>query len=237
MRLSFAARAVALAALLLPAGLTGTACAQYEMVSEATSIGLSALPDSAVSGRVVLNAALTTTYGQSVADGRIVFHDLSTMKVLGWTDVAQPSLTVEGLSPGRHVLRADYSGSAVRLPLIVLPSQSAELALDVLAKPVLTLSSSEQGVTPGALVTLVAAVTGSHGIPGGAVTFRDGDRVIAAHVPLDRTGLASFSTSALEGGVGGVVVVYEGDGRYAPASAQLDPSGRGALALVDTPRM
>lgn len=86
-------------------------------------------------------------------------------------------------------------------------------------------------------MTLTAAVTGPHGVPTGAVSFRDGDRVIATHVPLDRTGLAAFTTSALDNGIGGIMVVYEGDHHYARATAQLAPAEDRALALAAAPRM
>ncbi|MGX7744985.1 Ig-like domain-containing protein [Rhodopseudomonas parapalustris] len=234
MRLSSAIAAIGFAAL-LPGVNSTPAAAQVEVVSEATTTRLDIAAQPA--GRYLLSATVRTDYGAGVADGRIVFYDLSTSTVLGWTDAARPSLTVDGLAPGHHLLRADYAGSASRLPLVVLPSQSTETALDVLVKPRLTLSSSDLAPAPGAVVTLTAVVTGSHGLPAGTVSFRDGDRVIAAHMPLDRTGLAAFTTSALDNGIGGVVVIYEGDRSYAPASAQLAPSDDSTLAQADTPRM
>ncbi|RED31782.1 Ig-like domain-containing protein [Rhodopseudomonas thermotolerans] len=237
MRLSFAIRALAFAALLLATVGGAPAVAQVEVVSEttATRLEVAALPSSP--GRFLLSATVTTGFGHGVADGRIVFYDLTTSTVLGWTDAGRPSLTVERLAPGRHLLRADYAGSASRLPLIVLPSQSAEVALDVRATPRLILSSSHRAPPPGAVVTLTAAVTGAQGVPSGAVSFRDGERVIAAHVPLDRTGLATFTTSALDDGIGGILVVYDGDGRYEPASARIEPTDEGPLAQADAPRM
>ncbi|NEW89403.1 Ig-like domain repeat protein [Rhodopseudomonas sp. WA056] len=235
MRLSSANAVLAAAALVFGLG-SGPAAAQIEVVSEATTIRLD-VTSQPVPGRFLLSATLTTGFGHGVADGRIVFHDLTTGTVLGWTEAGRPSLMVEGLVPGRHRLRADYAGSASRLPLIVLPSQSAEVALDVLAVPRVTLSSSDSSPPPGAVVTLTVAVTGALGPPVGTVSFRDGEQVIAANVPLDRAGLATFTTSALDNGIGGIVVSYEGDRRYAPASARLEATGDGALTLADTPRM
>ncbi|WP_322518051.1 Ig-like domain-containing protein [Rhodopseudomonas palustris] len=229
-------RGLALAALLLSAGLTGTASAQVEVITESTTVALSAAADKAVQGRVTLTAAITTRYGAGAADGRITFLDMTTMRVLGWTSVAQPRLTVDGLAPGRHLLRADYSGSAGRLPVIVLPSQSDELALDVLARPMVTLSSSAGVTAPGELVTFTVTVTGSAGTPGGLVTLRDGDSVMAAHVPLDRVGTAAFTTSALPDGVRAVTVDYQGDARYAAAEAQIDHRVTATIASAE-PRM
>jgi hypothetical protein len=49
------------------------------------------------------------------------------------------------------------------------------------------------------------------------VTFSDGRSVIAAHVALDRSGTASFTTSALTDGPRNIVAEYEGDGEHAAA--------------------
>lgn len=229
-------RGLALVALLLPVGLTGSALAQYEIVSERTTVSLSATVDPIASGRVTLSAEIRTDFGTSVADGRITYLDMTTMRVLGWTSVAQPQLVVEGLAPGRHALRADFSGSALMLPVLVLPSQSAEVALDVLAQPTLTLVSSKGVTAPGELVTLTVSVSGSAGQPAGLVTFRDGDSVLAAHVPLDRSGTAAFTTSALADGVRRIVVEYEGDARYAKATAKIEQLVTATVASAE-PRM
>jgi len=227
---------LAFGALLLPVALTGAASAQYEIISERTMITVSASADPMAHGRVTLTADIKTDLGTGVADGRITFLDMTTMRVLGWTSVAQPQLTVDDLAPGRHKLRADYSGSARLMPVIVLPSQSAELALDVPAQPTLTLSSSQGVTAPGELVTFTVTVKGSAGVPGGVVTVRDGDCVLAAHVPLDRAGTAAFTTSALTDGARSIVVEYEGDARYAKARAQIEHIVTAVVASA-APRM
>ncbi|MGP9811596.1 Ig-like domain-containing protein [Rhodopseudomonas sp. NSM] len=229
-------RGLALAASLLPVVATGAAFAQYEIISEPTTITVSASADPAALGRATLSAELRTELGAGVADGRITFLDLTTMRVLGWTSVAQPRLTVEGLAPGRHALRADYSGSASLLPVIALPSQSAEVVLDVPAIPGVSLSSSDDITAPGDIVTFTATVTGSGGAPGGTVTFRDGDSVMAADVPLDRAGTAAFTTSALPDGARRIIVEYQGDARYAKATAQIEQRVTAAVAAAE-PRM
>jgi len=206
-------------------------------VPQITSVTLSASADPAVSGRFHLTAAITSNFGTGVAGGRVVFQDMTTLRVLGWTDAGKPSVTVDGLAPGPHRLRADYTGSNTLLPVVALPSQSPELALDVHARPLLTLSSSDRTIAPGQLVTFTVTVTGSHGAPGGAVTFRDGERVIAAHMPLDRAGAAAFTTSALPEGSRNIVAAYEGDTRYAPATTAIEQTVTGTVAFADPPRM
>ncbi|MFC0241555.1 Ig-like domain-containing protein [Rhodopseudomonas telluris] len=232
MRMSFwrALMQVSVLALIV---LPGTAFAQYEVFSEPTRIGLVASMDPDAPGHVSLRAELSSAVGTGVADGRITFIDMTTLQVLGWTSVAQPQITAQGLAPGRHMLRADYSGSAAHLPLIILPSQSAEVPLDVTMQPALTLSSSSELIAPGDLVTFVVTVSGDAGVAGGCVTFRDGESVIAARVPLDHAGTAAFTTSALSSGSRTIVVQYDGDTRYAKATAQIEQQVTSPLAAVE----
>ena len=124
MRLSFW-RAIMQAAVLALVALPEAALAQYEVLTERTTTVLTATTDPAVPGRVSLRAEVATAYGSGVPEGRITFIDMGTLRVLGWSSVAQPEVTIEGLPAGRHMLRADYSGSAVHLPLISLPIHSA----------------------------------------------------------------------------------------------------------------
>ncbi|WP_420135483.1 Ig-like domain-containing protein [Rhodopseudomonas sp.] len=235
MRMSFW-RALVRAAVLALVALPGAALAQYEVLSEQTTTVLTATADPAVPGRVSLRAEVGTAFGSGVPEGRITFLDMGTLRVLGWSSVEQPQITIEGLPPGRHVLRADYSGSAAHLPLIVLPSHSAEIPVDILMQPALTLSSSNDLIAPGDVVTFAVTVTGGAGVPTGSVTFRDGDEVIAAHVRLDHAGIAAFTTSALSPGSRSIAATYEGDGRYAAAETRIEQQVTSPVALI-APRL
>lgn len=235
MRMSFW-RALVRAAVLALVALPGAALAQYEVLSEQTTTVLTATADPAVPGRVSLRAEVGTAFGSGVPEGRITFLDMGTLRVLGWSSVEQPQITIEGLPPGRHVLRADYSGSAAHLPLIVLPSHSAEVPVDILMQPALTLSSSNDLIAPGDVVTFAVTVTGGAGVPTGSVTFRDGDEVIAAHVRLDHAGIAAFTTSALSPGSRSIAATYEGDGRYAAAATRIEQQVTSPVALI-APRL
>ncbi len=234
MRISFW-RALLGAIVLLVFARPGVALAQYEVLTDRTTITLAVVADPDVPGRVNLRAEVVSAFGTGMPDGRITFHDMATQRVLGWTSVAQPQITVEGLAPGRHMLRADFSGSTGYMPLITLPSQSAEMPLDILVRPVLTLSSSDEVIAPGGLVTFNVAVAGTAGVPGGAVTLRDGDEVVIAHLRLDQAGMAAFTTSALLSGTRSISASYEGDGRYAAAATQIQQQVTSPLAAV-TPR-
>lgn len=189
--------------------------AQSAIFSSSTDVRLttSALPGGA-DGPVTFTASVTTDRGGGVPGGPLQFIDETTMMVLGWADVAHPSVTVDHLAPGLHVVRADYGGSTDFLPAVFQPGRSAALKLNVLKAPEVNVTSSQNPSMPGDVVTLTAAVMDTSG---GAVTFRDGDHVLATHVGLDRAGTASFTTSALADGPRNIVAEYEGDMAHAPA--------------------
>lgn len=89
----------------------------------------------------------------------------------------------------------------------------------------------------GDSVTFTATVSGGSGTPTGSVTFEDTAIVgysptvtVLATVPLDGSGVATFSTSSLSGGAKAlgsdlgnhrIRAIYSGDGTYASGSAKL----------------
>jgi Bacterial Ig-like domain (group 3) len=223
--------AIVFAAVLLQGGAAG---AQSTIIDEPSVVTLTASNLTGEAGSLTLTAAVTTKQGNGVPGGTIRFFDESTMAVLGWADVTAPSVTISHLTMGRHLIRADYSGTADFLPMVVLPSQSALLSRTVLATPDVTVSSSQNPSAPGELVTLTAVVSSIDSVPRGTVTFSDGRSVIAAHVGLDRSGIASFTTSALLDGLRAIVVVYEGDGEHAPAVSPRLVQDVGGLRIRDT---
>jgi hypothetical protein len=205
----------------LPLGFAGAAFAQSVITSETTVTTLTSSANPAkADGSITLTASVVTTGGTGVPGGSIQFRDLSTMKVLGWTPVDKPSITVSQLASGRHEIRAEYTGTDSFLPLILQPSQSEPLLQSVQVTPQLKLSASPNPSAPGQVVTLTAVVSSKAGKPRGAVSFSDGGAVIAAHVTLDSSGTASFTTSALADGARTLVVTYEGDDAHAAATSK-----------------
>jgi hypothetical protein len=191
--------------------------AQFIIHSELTRTTLVASID--VAGRTTLTASVTSERGGGVPGGIVRFVDETTLMVLGWVDVAHPSLVVQRLPPGPHRFRADYMGTSNYLPVVVQPSQSAVVEETIRVMPAVALSSSENPCPSGAVVTLTAAIASGDGVPKGAVTFRDGEQILAAHVGLDRAGMASFTTSALADGARWITAEYEGDAVHAPAAS------------------
>ncbi|ABD87097.1 Ig-like domain-containing protein [Rhodopseudomonas palustris] len=223
-----ASRRHCLALLVVPLLLISGAAvnAQSIIIAETTLVTLTSSANPATADEpFTLTAAVTTPQGGGVPGGSIQFIDETTLAVLGWADVASPRIIVRDLPPGRHAIRADYSGSQDYLPLIVQPGQSAPLQLSVLAKPRVLLSSSQNPISPGEVVTLCVTVTGKTAAAKGFVTLRDGDAVLAAHLALDSSGTARFTTSALAPGWRALTASYEGDAEHAPTlSMPLDQS-------------
>jgi hypothetical protein len=198
--------------------LAEVACAQSTVIDEPTSVTLISSANPAGGGNsITLTALVMTAEGGGVPGGTIQFVDETTMAVLGWANVATPSITVSNLTTGRHLIRAEYSGTTEFQPMVVQPSQSEILTQTELVTPDVIVSSSQNPSVPGQVVTLTAMVTSNVGTPKGTVTFSDGRSVIASHVGLDRRGTASFTTSALNDGTRGIVAMYEGDGEHAAA--------------------
>jgi hypothetical protein len=223
-------------AILLALSSAEAAFAQSMVIDEPTIVTLQSSANPAgADASITLTASVTTGQGSGVPGGTIQFIDETTLAVLGWADAATPSITVNNLTAGRHLIRADYSGTADFLPLVAQPSQSESLPLTILVLPDVTLSASPNPCSPGQLVTLTAMVTSKIGTPKGTVTFSDGRSVIAAHVRLDHGGTASYTTMALgDGPRGAVVAVYEGDGEHASAVSRGGGHDAGAVRIRDT---
>src|SRR5213075_2051418 len=71
----------------------------------------------------------------------------------------------------------------------------------------------------GQSVTFTATVTGAGATPTGSVDLKDGATVIASALPLDGSGVASFSTSSLTAASHTVSVVYGGSAFYAASTS------------------
>jgi hypothetical protein len=198
--------------------------AQAEIISTETATTLSVSAERSARGAAVtftvnIEALHAAAARAAVPGGFIDFYDETTARSLGRADVARPSITVSDLAPGAHEIRAYYRGTSDFMPVLMQPSMSQAIMLHVLDQPKLALSVAYSG---GGAVDLTALVSGKGAsVPRGAVTFRDGEAVLAASVQLDSSGRASFMTSALTEGSHIFVAEYSGDAIYAPARATI----------------
>ena len=119
---------------------------------------------------------------------------------LGPTPPSAPgTYTVVAAFPGN----VDYSASCPRRS----PSRSGR-ALRPLA-----LASSGGSAVYGQSVSFIATVGAVAGTPSGTVTFSDGTTPLAT-VPLDGSGTATFTTSALSFGSHSITATYSGDADF-----------------------
>ena len=84
-----------------------------------------------------------------------------------------------------------------------------------------TLRSSDSTSDPGRSVTFTATVrpaTG-YGMPTGTVQFMDGANALGAAVTLNRSGVASFTTSTLASGSHSITAFYSGDSNFATSTS------------------
>jgi len=92
------------------------------------------------------------------------------------------------------------------------------------ATPVVNLTSSALTAPWGTSVTFTAKLTGGGAPPSGIVAFRDGGLQLGIGT-LNSSGIAEFSTNALDAGTYSITAAYGGDSNYLPATSS-------ALAMV-----
>ena len=178
----------------------------------ATSLGSSQNP--AVFGQSVTFTA-TVTGGSGTPTGTVNFKDGATVIAsaipLDGSGVA--SFTPASLTVATHTISAVYSGSAV-----YNASTSANLSQVVnKASTAVALASSLNPSCSGAAVMFtatVSAVAPGSGQPFGNVDFKDGSNVIASNVPLNVSGVATFTTPSLSAANHNMTAVYKGNGNF-----------------------
>jgi hypothetical protein len=141
------------------------------------------------------------------------------------------SFTTSALAADKHFITASYSGdsnfSTGNSSLIQIVHASASST---------KLTSSTNPSTPGQQITFTATVADvppGSGTPTGQVTFLDGTAVVG-QVPLDTSGVASFSTSNLSAGSHTINAVYVSDTNFAASSGTLAQSVQSGSTATTT---
>ena len=169
------------------------------------------------------NEKLTATVeavapGGGTPAGTITFREgetvLETVQLAGKT----AKLSLKSLPLGEHEIVASYSGDPNHEP-----SESKPLtqAIEPAATEV-DLTSTEDPTPYGSSAKLkakVLPVSPGGGTPGGAVTFREGETVLAS-VPLVN-GLATYPLNGTEPGEYEIVAAYSGSGNYTASEASI----------------
>ncbi len=183
-----------------------------------------------VGNSITLTTTLASTNSGPTPTGTVTFSYFegannplnynTTPVVIGTSNVVNgvATIPVSGLVAGHYHIYASYSGDgnySAGQTIIVLP---------VLETVTTTVSSSANPVNAGTSVTLTASVApnGTTFVPIGTVTFMDGSAVLGT-VSLNSldnsqnpssTNTATFTTSALPGGIDAITAIYNGDQNF-----------------------
>ena len=164
--------------------------------------------------------------GAGTPSGMVTFWDGAT--VIGQAPL-DPSgvvfITRSNLDPGAHNITATYASDTL------FAASSAGITQIVQNGTLVGVTSSSSPSSFGQLVTFTATVSSANSAPGtptGSVTFKDGATLLAI-VPLDASGHAAFSTSALS--IGSHTVTAEVNG----TNGWLNSNGSVTQVVQDAP--
>ncbi len=188
-----------------------------QVVNQAsTTTGLSSSRNPSSYGQTVtFTAKVAGQYG-GTPTGTVSFYDGTTLLGTGTLSNGVATYSTSSLSVGTHSMTAVYGGDTN-----FLGSTSGVLQQVVKkAATTTTLSSSKNPSKYGQTVTFTATVAGQYGgTPGGTVTFKNGNTVLAK-VSLNG-GVAQYSTKKLRKGKHTIDATYSGNVDYKGSSASL----------------
>jgi len=188
-----------------------------QVVNQAsTTTGLtSSLNPSTYGQAVTFTATVTGEYG-GTPTGTVSFYDGTTLLGTGALNSGVATYTASSLSMGTHSITGVYGGDTN-----FVGSTSPVLQQVVKkAATTTTLTSSKNPSKYGQMVTFTATVTGEYGgTPGGAVTFKNRNTVLAK-VSL-KDGVAKCRTKKLTKGKHTIEAIYAGNVDYRGSSASL----------------
>jgi hypothetical protein len=190
---------------------TSTSAPFNQVVGQgATTTALQSSQNPSAIGQAV---TFTATVTPSNPTGSVTFKDgANSLATVPLNGSGQATFTTSALSAGTHSISATYNGDANNLPSISAPlNQVVNQAATSTA-----LQSSQNPSAVGQAVTFTATVTGSN--PTGTVMFKDGASTLAT-VPLNGSGQATFTTSALTAGTHVITATYNGDANNAPSTS------------------
>jgi hypothetical protein len=194
-----------------------------------TQCVLTAAPSSVVVGSsVALSVSITnSSNGYAVASGNVTFYDGSTsLGVVALDVTGAATLNSTTLTVGSHSISAKYAGDTTHSA-----SVSSNITVTITPVPVNSttiIGTSATMISLGNSVTFTATVSSSgNGIATGTIDFYDDVNVIGS-VPLNISGVATLTTTALAIGSHPISAGYEGDTTH-------NASNSSALTVVVTP--
>jgi len=196
--------------------------------ANASSTVLASSPNPSSFGQAVSFTATVSAVpsGAGTPTGMVTFQDGVT--VIGQVPLSSgggASITKSNLPPGGHSIVATYVSDTQFAASIGSVAHIVQNGTATTVTSSLNPSSSGLSIMFTATVTPTYAATGT---PTGSVTFKDGPTALAT-VPLDATGHASFSTSALSVGSHSISADFTGTNGW------LNSSGTVVQVVNDAP--
>ena len=192
----------------------GTSPLHVQTVNKAPSsnaLGSSQNP-STFGATVALTATISSTNGVPPT-GSVNLMEGATVLGSGILSSSQTSILISTLAVGVHNITAVYAGDGN-----FVGSTSPVLVQTV--NQAATRTRAISGLNPsnfGQTVTFITNVTSSGGLPTGTVTFKDGATGLGTATLINQG--ASFTTSALTGGIHSITVIYSGDSSFAGSTS------------------
>jgi hypothetical protein len=181
----------------------------------ATTTTVTSSANPARGGQPVTFTATVTPAFSGPPTGAVTFYDGPNVLGTGSLSGNQAMFTTSSLTVGAHSITASYGGDTN-----FLPSKSGVLTETITSSPTTTtLASSLNPSTYSQGMTFTATVTPQGpGTPTGTVTFTDGGNTLGAS-PLNSSGQATFTTSALGAGPHTITASYSGDSGFNPSTS------------------
>ena len=138
-------------------------------------------------------------------------HGHSTMGVATGTEIVSTNFDVPAL--------IDAGPSMIQVVANGIPSVGIAVTVNVANTATSTsLASSPNPSSAGQSVTFNSTTTSASGTPAGTVTFTEGTTVWASNVPVNSSGKASFSTTALAVGSHILTATFTGNSGWGNSS-------------------
>ncbi len=196
-----------------------------ELVGGST-VALTVVPNPATYGQSLsLTATVAPAAGATIPSGTVTFRDGTT--VLGTSSTNSSGVatfSTASLAGGTHTLSASFGATSNFL------GSTSTAVSEVINPESTTINAvvSPSGTSSfGQNVTITVTVSAAVGTPTGSVTFKDGTNVLAT-MPLNASGVATFSSSTLALGGHSFTAAYSGTNSFGP-------SGTGPLPLSVSP--
>ena len=178
-------------------------------MSAKTTVTLTSSVNSPAYGQnVTFTSMLSSGIGPPPDGDTVTFSDGST--TLGTVSVAQGAAqySTATLGGGNHNIKASFNGG-----VYWATANAPTLRMTVSqATPIITLQASPNPSSYRQSVTLTANVSGSSGVPTGNVQFLAGSQPLGTSALSN--GVATVTTSTLQGGTSSLTAVYKGDKNF-----------------------